>query len=92
MVLNVNFTDLGENHVLRLKNAVLHHKPAALDPGADVTLEITYDLFIRILIGEVGLRETLFSDDLNVKGSRMGLLQFLMLLEKPDNNFNMIEP
>jgi len=92
MVLNVNFTDLGENHVLRLKNAVLHHKPAALDPGADVTLEITYDLFIRILIGEAGLRETLFSDDLNVKGSRMGLLQFLMLLEKPDNNFNMIEP
>jgi alkyl sulfatase BDS1-like metallo-beta-lactamase superfamily hydrolase len=92
MVINVNFTDLGENHVLRLKNAVLHHKPAALDPKADVTLDITYDLFIRILIGEAGLRETIFSDDLNVTGSRMGLLGFLMLLEKPDNNFNLIEP
>jgi alkyl sulfatase BDS1-like metallo-beta-lactamase superfamily hydrolase len=92
MVINVNFTDLGENHVLSLKNAVLHHKPAALDPDADVTLEITYDLFIRILIGEAGLRETIFSDDLNIAGSRMDLLGFLMMLEKPDNNFNLIEP
>jgi alkyl sulfatase BDS1-like metallo-beta-lactamase superfamily hydrolase len=92
MVINVNFTDLGENHVLSLKNSVLHHKPAALDPDADVTLEITYDLFIRILIAEAGLRETIFSDDLKVSGSRMDLLRFLMLLEKPDNNFNLIEP
>lgn len=92
MVLNVSFTDLGENHVLSLKNAVLHDKQAAPDPNADVTLEITYDLFIRILIGEAGLRETLFSDELNVKGSRTDLLKFLMLLEKPDNNFNLIAP
>ncbi len=92
MVINVNFTDLGENHVLSLKNAVLHHKPAALDPDANVTLEITYDLFIRILIGEAGLRETIFSDDLKVSGSRLDLLRFLMLLERPDNNFNLIEP
>jgi alkyl sulfatase BDS1-like metallo-beta-lactamase superfamily hydrolase len=92
MVLNVHFTDLGENHVLRLKNAVLQHSQAAPDPDADVTLAVTYDLFVRILIGEAGLKETVFSDDLHVQGSRRNLLQFLMLLEKPDNQFNVIEP
>ncbi|MBI9076348.1 MAG: MBL fold metallo-hydrolase [Desulfatibacillum sp.] len=92
MVINVHFTDLGDNYVLSLKNAVLHHKMASPDPNADVTMEITYDLFIRILIGEAGLKETIFSDDLNVAGSRMDLLKFLMLLEKPNNNFNLIEP
>ena len=81
-----------KNHVLSLKNALLHQKPAALNPDVDVTLEITYDLFIRILIGEAGLRETIFSDDLNVAGSRVDLFGFLMMLEKPDNNFNLIEP
>jgi alkyl sulfatase BDS1-like metallo-beta-lactamase superfamily hydrolase len=44
------------------------------------------------LSGQAGLKETIFSDDLNVTGSRMDLLKFLMLLDKPDNQFNIIEP
>lgn len=90
--INVNFTDRQENFVLELKNAVLHYKKAPVDPAADVTLKITYDLFIRILIKEAGLKETIFSDDLNVNGSRLELVKFLGLLEQPDNNFNIIEP
>ncbi|MBU4315817.1 MAG: MBL fold metallo-hydrolase [Proteobacteria bacterium] len=92
MVLNINFTDIGESHVLTLINAVLQHKQAPPDPHADVTLAITHDLFVRLLVGEAGLKETIFSDDLNVTGSRMDLLKFLMLLDKPDNQFNIIEP
>ena len=29
LLINFNFTDLGENHVLQVENAVLHHRIAA---------------------------------------------------------------
>lgn len=85
-------TDIGESHVLTLKNAVLHHRAAAPAPEADVTLKITQDLFVRMLTGLAGLRETLFSDQLAISGSRVDLLAFLMLFDRPDGNFNIVLP
>jgi len=92
MVLNVVFTDIGASHVLTLKNAVLRHRPAPPDPGADVTLEITHDLFVRMLTGRAGLKETLFSDQLAVSGSRTDLLAFLLLLDRPEGGFAVVTP
>jgi alkyl sulfatase BDS1-like metallo-beta-lactamase superfamily hydrolase len=92
MVLNVVFTDLKESHVLTLKNAVLRHRAGPPDTQADVTLEITHDLFVRMLAGQAGLKETLFSDQLKVSGSRLDLLPFLVLLDRPKGDFNMVTP
>jgi linear primary-alkylsulfatase len=92
MVLNIIFTDIGEGYVLTLQNAVLHHKASPPDPGADVTLNITHDLFVRMLTGRASLKETLFSDQLDVSGSRTDLLAFLMLLDRPEGNFNIVTP
>jgi alkyl sulfatase BDS1-like metallo-beta-lactamase superfamily hydrolase len=92
MVLNIVFTDIGEGYVLTLKNAVLRHKASPPDPAADVTLSITHDLFVRMLTGRAGLKETLFSDQLDVSGSRTDLLAFLMLLDRPEGNFHIVTP
>jgi alkyl sulfatase BDS1-like metallo-beta-lactamase superfamily hydrolase len=92
MVINVIFTDIGESHVLTLKHAVLHHRAAPPEPEADATLEISHDLFMRMLTGLAGLRETLFSDQLGVSGSRLDLLAFLMLFDRPDGNFDIVLP
>jgi len=92
MMLNIIFTDIGESYVITLQNAVLHHKAAPPAPGADVTLKITHDLFVRMLTGRTDLKETLFSDQLQVSGSRMDLLRFLMLLDRPKGNFNIVMP
>jgi alkyl sulfatase BDS1-like metallo-beta-lactamase superfamily hydrolase len=92
MVLNIVFTDIGEGYVLTLKNAVLRHKASPPDPAADVTLNITHDLFVRMLTGRAGLKETLFSDQLDVSGSRTDLLAFLMLLDRPEGDFNIVTP
>ena len=92
MVLNIVFTDIGESYVLTLNNAVLHHKASPPDPGADATLKITHDLFVRMLTGRAGLKETLFSDQLEVSGSRTDLLAFLMLQDRPKGNFNIVMP
>jgi alkyl sulfatase BDS1-like metallo-beta-lactamase superfamily hydrolase len=45
-----------------------------------------------MLIGRVNLREIVFSDDLDVDGSRVDLLSFLMLLETSDARFNIVTP
>ena len=92
LLINFNFTDLKENHVLEVENAVLHHRIAPPVANADATLNLTKPLFLQLVTGSAGLKDTLFSDDLNIEGSRLSLLEFFKLLDKPQGNFNIIEP
>ncbi len=92
MKLNFVFTDVGETHVLELGNGVLHHTKTAADPKADVTVKLTLDFFLRLTTGQAGLRDLVFSDDLDVEGSRMQLLSFFSLLERPDGLFPIVTP
>ena len=92
MTINITFTDLDETHVLSLKNSVLHHQKATAAAGANATIKLTHELFIRMLVGQAGLRDTLFSDDLELEGSKLDALRFFALLEKPDGRFNIVTP
>lgn len=92
LLINFNFTDLKENHVLQVENAVLHHRIAAPVAGADATVNLTKPLFLKLVTGGAGLKDTLFSDELSIEGSRLSLLEFFQLLDKPEGNFNIIEP
>ena len=91
-VLNFVFTDVGETHVLELENAVLHHRQREADPEAAVTVKLTRGLFIRLGLNQVGLRELIFSDELDVDGSRTALLSFFRLLDPIDPNFPIVTP
>lgn len=90
--INLTITDRQETHVLWIENAVLHHRRGEPSASADASLKITHSLFIRMLLGEAGLRETLFSDDLEVEGSRLDLVAFFSLFDKPKGVFNIVEP
>jgi len=94
IVLSVNivFTDTGESYLLNIKNSVLHHKSSTVETAADATMKISHDLFIRMLIGQVGLRETLFSDELEIEGSTIDMLRFFSLFGNPDGTFNIVTP
>jgi alkyl sulfatase BDS1-like metallo-beta-lactamase superfamily hydrolase len=89
---NFVFTDLGETHVIELENAVMHHRKAEPVAGADATVRLTRELLIRLGIGDAGLRELVMSDDLQVDGSRLELLTFLSLIEKPNGLFAIVTP
>ena len=91
-VVNINFTDLDENYVLTLKNAVLHHKKLPRDRDASVTLNITHTLFIDLVIGSAGVTDVLFSDDLELEGSKFDLVDFLSLFDKPKGVFAIVTP
>ena len=92
MVINVIFTDINESYVLTLENAVLHHRAAPPDPEADATIRVTHDLFLRMLTGLSGIKDTILSDDIKTSGNRMDLIRFLLLFDKPEANFNIVTP
>lgn len=89
---NFVFTDVGETHVLELGNGVLHHRQAEPAADADATVRLTRDLLLRLGIGDVGLKELVMSDELQVDGSRLKLLSFLSLLDRPDGRFAIVTP
>jgi alkyl sulfatase BDS1-like metallo-beta-lactamase superfamily hydrolase len=92
LIINLTFTDLEKTYVLELANSVLHHEEREPHPDANASLEITHDLFLRMLVGKAGLKDTLFSDELKVRGSRLDLLNFFRLFEKPRGNFAIVTP
>ena len=60
--------------------------------AADATLTLSHGLFVRMLTGDVGLRETLTSDDLSLDGSVVDLVRFFSLFDTPDGLFNIVTP
>ncbi len=90
--LNFVFTDLGESWVLRLHHGVLHHRRGEPDPDAAATVHLTREFLIRLGSGQAGLRDLVFSDALDVDGSRLALLSFFSLLERPEGGFEIVTP
>ncbi len=93
MNVNLVITDLDETYLLTLNNSVMHYRRLPEpDPEADATLKLTHDLYLKMAIGTAGLRDTLFSGDLDIDGSRLDLLRFFSLFEKPTGDFNIVTP
>jgi alkyl sulfatase BDS1-like metallo-beta-lactamase superfamily hydrolase len=92
MIVNLVFTDLGETYVLELKNSVLRHYKRDPHPDANVTMKITHDLYLEMVTGKAGLKDTLFSDDLDIDGSRLDLVSFFRLIDKPRGTFDIVTP
>ena len=86
------FTDLGERHRLEIKNSVLRHYPVAQPGEPDASLHITRPMFDRLLLGEVGLSDLLFSDEISLEGSKLSLVKFLGLFEQPEGTFPIVTP
>ncbi len=91
MSVNFLFRDRGEGYHLWLENAVLHSEPHA-DQPADVTLNLTHELFLRMAVGQVGIKETLFGDELEIAGSKVDMVRFFSLFDKPDGRFPIVTP
>jgi len=93
LTINFVFTDLGQTHVITVENAVLHHhQREAPDPAATATVKLTRDFLVRLSTGQAGLREMIFSSDLAIEGSRLDVLSFFSLLDRPDGKFPIVTP
>lgn len=92
LTINLVFTDLDESYVLHVENAVLHHKPAPPHPKANATLNITHPMFLRMAINTAGIKELVFSDDIEIEGSKIDLVRFFALLDESKGKFNIVTP
>jgi len=82
---------VGESYLLWTENAVLHHRVAKpADPEADATLTLTKPIFIKMMAGTAGVKDTLLSDDLKTGGSRIALVRFFGLIDKAPGNFAIV--
>jgi alkyl sulfatase BDS1-like metallo-beta-lactamase superfamily hydrolase len=88
--INLVLTDLEESYVLWIENAVLHHKKAAPAADANATLTLTKPIFIKMMAGTAGVKDTLLSDDLRVDGSKIDLVRFFTLIDKAPGTFAIV--
>ena len=89
---NFVFTDVDETYVLDLENSVLHSRLGAPAENANATLRLTHELFIQLITGRAGVKDTVFSDAVGLDGSAIDLLRFFALLEPADEVFNIVTP
>ena len=92
LVINLVFRDLKTSYVLQIENAVLHFRQAPPEEKANATLTLTRPLFVRMMIGRAGAQDLFFGDDVSIKGSRIDLVRFFALFDKPSPTFNIVEP
>jgi len=92
MSVAIQFSDLNETYLLSVKNSVMHHRLTDSIEGANASLVLTHGFFIRMLTGDVGLREGLTSDELSVDGSKVDLVRFFSLFGSSDGLFNIVTP
>jgi alkyl sulfatase BDS1-like metallo-beta-lactamase superfamily hydrolase len=90
--INLLFTDSDTNFVLTVRNSVMYYQQLPVDSAADATLSLTQDLFVEILLGEVGIGTLIGSDELSVDGSTLKLLKFFSLLGAAQDDFNIVFP
>ncbi len=90
--INLVFTDLNQSYVLHVENAVLHHRMAPPDPDANATLNISHTMFLRMALNTAGIKEFVFSDDITIDGSKIDLVRFFALLDRPEGMFNIVTP
>jgi len=88
--INLVLSDAKESYVLWIENAVLHHRVATPDPMANATLTLTKPIFVKMMAGTAGVKDTLLSDDLKIGGSKIDLLRFFSLIEKAPGNFPIV--
>ena len=92
LMVNLVFRDLGKSYVLGIENAVLHFRQAPPSAAANATLTLTRPLFVRMMIGQAGAKDLLLGSEVSIKGSRIDLVRFFALFDKPSPTFNIVEP
>ena len=87
---NLVLTDTQESYVLWIENAVLHFKSGAPATDANATLTLTKTIFVKMIAGTAGIKDTLLSNDLKVGGSKIDLVRFFTLIDKAAGTFAIV--
>ena len=93
LVVNWDFTDIGEHWVMTVENAALSTVRGRLDDRADVTISLTRDALDALILGGPGAAAKKYlTRQIELSGRRRKLGELLSLFEEPDQAFNVVTP
>ncbi len=88
--INLTFSDLNETYQLWIENAVLHFRKGPPAADANATLTLTKAFFIRMMTGQAGAKDLLFSSEVKTDGSKIDLGRFLLMVDKAPATFPIV--
>ncbi|MGY3922128.1 MBL fold metallo-hydrolase [Aeromonas jandaei] len=91
MVINMEFTDIGEKHTLSLENSVLTHTTRYADKP-DVTITLSKKTLDDIQLGQGTMEQKIASGEIKIKGDQQKFSDFISLLDKFNFWFNIVTP
>ena len=92
LTLNLHFTDDARDFVLRIGRGVLNHRADRRAEDAEVSLSMTRIDFIRMLGGQVEMKDLMANDRAEVDGSMTALRSFGGLFDRFDPAFPIVTP
>jgi alkyl sulfatase BDS1-like metallo-beta-lactamase superfamily hydrolase len=92
IILNWNFTDVGEQYVLNLENSALTYMSGRQTPVADATLTLTRATLDAVTLGQTTFEKALASGDIKIAGNGKKLAELLGLLDTFQGGFNIVTP
>jgi linear primary-alkylsulfatase len=92
IVLNWNFTDVGEKYILNLENSALTYMPNQQAPNADATFTLARATLDAINAGHTTFASEIAAGHITIQGNGRKLGELLSLLDTFDGNFNIVTP
>jgi alkyl sulfatase BDS1-like metallo-beta-lactamase superfamily hydrolase len=92
IVLNWNFTDVGEKYTLNLENSALTYMAGRQAPNADATLTLTRATLDAITMGQTTFEKEVAAGNLKIAGNGQKLGELMGLLDTFDSMFNIVTP
>jgi len=89
--INLRITDAGEQYVLWIENAVMHHRRVT-EPATDAnaSLALTRAMLVKAVAGQAGMKDMITSPELKTSGSTIDLVRFFGLADKAKGTFPIV--
>jgi len=92
ITINWHFTDTNERYLLSLENSVLNHTAGKQSKNAGCSIEISRDIFNKIIAGQTTFSARILLGQIKYQGSIKKLSELMALLDDPEPFFNIVEP
>jgi alkyl sulfatase BDS1-like metallo-beta-lactamase superfamily hydrolase len=92
IILNWDFTDVGEKYILNLENSTLTTMPDRQAADANATLTLTRAALDTILSGQMTLVQAVSSGQLKIAGNSLKFMELFSLLDTFKPDFNIVLP
>lgn len=86
----IHFSDRNASYLLFIRNSVLYYSKDVAGKY-EAELRIPYTTFIRLITGAIAKTKILFDKDVQWKGSKLALITFFTMFDKPER-FTIVTP